>query len=220
MTPGDLVILVPMLGRPHRVAPLLESIDATVPGARVLFLLSPHDHNVRRAVEAAGRELLAVPHAERGDYARKINTGYRATAEPLIFTGADDLRFHPGWYEAAVAKLTPGVGVVGTNDLGSPRVIAGEHATHLLVAREYADKFGTIDQPGAIFHEGYWHEWVDDELVATAKYRGAWAMATDSHVEHLHPCWGKGKPDGLYAQQRRRMNHGRPLFQQRSRLWT
>lgn len=221
MDVSDLVILVPMLGRPHRVVPLLESIDATVPGARVLFLLSPHDSQVRAAVEAAGRQYMEVPYQEHGDFARKINSGYRATTEPLIFTGADDLRFHPGWFEAAVAKLAPGIGVVGTNDLGSPRVIAGEHATHLLVTREYADKFGTIDQPGAIFHEGYWHEWCDDELVGTAKHRSAWAMALDSHVAHLHPCWHREVPmDGLYRQQRRRMNHSRPLFEQRQRMWT
>ena len=35
-------------------------------------------------------------------------------------------------------------GVVGTNDLSSKRVMAGTHATHALITREYAE-LGTID---------------------------------------------------------------------------
>jgi len=217
---GRLVVLVPMLGRPHRVAPLVDSLTATVPGARVLFCTSPGDTAVHEAIAAAGHPRIEVPYTQRGDYARKINCGYRATEEPYIFCAADDLHFHPGWFEAAAAALTPGIGVVGTNDLGSPRVMAGQHSTHSLVTRAYADGWGTIDQPGHILHEGYWHEFVDDELVATAQRRGAFAMALDSWVEHLHPNWGKGTTDGLYMQQRLRMHDGRRLYRHRSRLWT
>jgi hypothetical protein len=154
-----------------------------------------------------------------GDYARKINAGCRATTEELLFLGADDLHFHPGWLEAAAAKLAPGIGVVGTNDLGSPRVVAGEHATHSLVTRAYADQHGAIDRPGEILHEGYPHEYVDDELVGTAKHRCAWAMALDSHVEHLHPDHDKAPWDELYLAQPGRMDAGAPLYQARRRLW-
>lgn len=219
---SDLVIVVPMLGRAHRVAPLLESIDSTVPQARVLFALSPHDHEVRRAVQAAGRQYITVAHQPRGDYARKINTGFRHTHEPLIFCAADDLLFHPGWYEAACAHLKPGIGVVGTNDLGSPRVIRGEHSTHSLVVRDYINEFGgTADRPGEVLHEGYVHEYVDDELVGVAKARSAWAFAADSHVEHRHPNWCPDVPqDALYRDQGRRMARSRSLFKRRSRMWT
>lgn len=216
----DLVIVVPMLGRPHRVQPLLESIRSATPAARVLFVLSPGDTKVAHAVEAVSAEVVTVPFRPVGDYARKINAGYRYTTEPLVFLAADDLRFHPGWCEAACAKLDAGIGVVGTNDLGSPRVLRGEHSTHSLVTRDYADRYGTIDQPGAILHEGYAHEWVDDELVETAKHRRAWAFAPDAKVEHLHPNWSKGVPDQLYAQQQARMRYGRPIYQRRRKLWT
>lgn len=182
--------------------------------------MSPDDHTVHAAIDAEGADRVTVPGPGPGDYARKINTGLRSSTEPLLFLGADDLLFHPGWLDAAKAKLAPGVGVVGTNDLGSPRVIAGDHATHSLVTRDYADRFGTIDEPGKILHEGYPHEFVDDELVETAKHRGAWAFAADAHVEHLHPSWGKAAPDRMYGQQRRRMAAGRPIYNERRRLWT
>jgi len=216
---SDLVVLVPMLGRAHRVRPLLDSIRATC-DARVLFLVSPGDVTVHAAVDRAGCERLTVAKLPNGDYARKINAGYRHTTEAQLFLAADDLLFHPGWLDAAVAQLGPGIGVVGTNDLGSPRVMAGQHATHSLVTRSYVDEFGTIDEPGLVLHEGYPHEYVDDELVGTAKHRGAWAFAADARVEHLHPNWGKARSDPVYAQQRARMRAGAPLYQQRRRLWT
>ena len=218
----DLAVVVPMLGRPHTVAPLAESIRATVPAAHIVWVLSPGDSSdVATAVAAAGGDVQQVDYRPIGDYARKINTGYRATSRPLIFTGACDLYFHPGWYEAATAVLEPGVGVVGTNDGGSPRVQAGEHSTHSLITRAYADEYGTVDGPGAIYAEVYPHEYIDDELVETAKWRGAWAMAIDARVEHLHPNWNPAVPmDGTYLAQRSRMARGRPIYQRRRHLWT
>jgi hypothetical protein len=216
----DLVVIVPMLGRAHRVEPLLESIHDTCK-ARVVFAVTEGDDAVIDAIDAAGEEHITHPPRARGDYAIKINTVYRATSEPLIFLGADDLRFHPGWYEAATARLDGKVGVVGTNDLGSPRVLRGEHATHSLVTREYADRHGTIDGPGQILFEGYVHEYVDDELVGTAKKRRAWVFAGDSHVEHLHPHWHPEIPyDASYEAQQRRMNDSRPLYMRRRHRWT
>lgn len=227
----DVVILVPMLGRPHRILPLLESIHHASPEARVLFCVSPNDTTVHAEIDRRGGERITVPREPYGDYQRKINAGFNATDEPLIFTGADDLLFHPGWLKRAAAQLQPGVGVVGTNDLGSPRVISGDHSTHSLITREYVDRYGirdfehgdrgeAVDVPGVVLYEGYPHEWCDDELVETAKFRGAWAVATDSWAEHLHPCWGKGKTDAMYQQQGQRMRRGRSIYQQRRQLWT
>lgn len=220
MIDDDLVIIVPMLGRAHRVNPLLESIQKTAHGARVLFMVTPGDHEVCATIDDAGGQWFPVPYYPIGDYARKINAGYRLTDESLIFMAADDLLFHPGWVDAIRKQLAPGIGVVGTNDLGSPRVMTGEHSTHSLITREYADTYGLIDQPGSILYEGYPHEWVDDELVGTAKHRGAWAMALDSHVEHLHPNWGKAPNDPMYSQQRNRMMRGRRTYLARRHLWT
>jgi glycosyltransferase involved in cell wall biosynthesis len=207
-----------MLGRPHRVRPVAESAT-TDPRVRLLFLCSPDDLEVRTEIDAAGYDHHVVAGPFPGDYARKINVGYQVTTDPLLFLAADDLLFHPGWLEAALAVLGPGIGVVGTNDLGSRRVMAGEHSTHSLVTRAYADEFGTIDQPGLVLCEEYPHEYVDDELVQTAMFRGAWAFAADSHVEHLHPNWSKAPMDALYAGQRDRMRLGHRVYQRRRHMW-
>jgi hypothetical protein len=98
--------------------------------------------------------------------------------------------------------------------------MAGNHSTHSLVTREYVDRFGTIDRPGIALHEGYLHEFVDDEFVQTAMHRNAFAFAFDAHVEHLHPAWGKAPSDRSYEQAPFRMRMGRKLYRQRQHLWT
>lgn len=213
------VVLVPVLRRPHRVAPLIESLTASGADARPLFICSSDDVSMVEAVDASVADKLVVdwPGGTKGDYAKKINAGYMASTEPWLFTGADDLHFHEGWLANAL-ECRP-AHVIGTNDLGNERVLKGVHATHSLVNRRYVDTFGTIDQPGLVLHEGYQHEYVDDELVATAKKRGAWAFAADSIVEHLHPAWGKAPTDDLYDAQRQRMDASRRHFQRRSFLW-
>lgn len=215
------VILIPVLGRPHRIAPILESIAKATPEPhRILFICSPADYEVHAAIDAHGAERLTVGwEPNRGDYARKINLGYRETVEPFMFLGADDLLFHPGWLPAAIRCVRARTGVVGTQDLANPRVLRREHSTHSLVVRAYVDEFGTIDEPDKILHEGYWHEFCDDELVETAKHRDAWAFAAKSIVEHLHPMVDKMPTDPLYDQQKLRMHRSRPLLIQRRRLW-
>lgn len=212
-------ILVPMKGRAHRVAPLLESVHRATPRPwRVMFIPDPGDDEVIGAVTPYLSSVVTML-VLAGNYATKINAAVRATSEPLLFFGADDLEFHPGWLAAAKRLLSDEVGVVGTNDLCSRRVMAGEHATHPLVARWYTE-LGTVDDTTKVLHDGYPHEWVDDEFIGTAKHREAFASAPDSIVEHLHPMVGKAPMDDLYAAQRNRMRAGRKLFKQRRRLWT
>ena len=211
----ELAILVPVKGRPHRVEPLLESIEAATSGVRVVFICDPGDHAEIAAVQAQGAECMVY----EGNYAAKINAGARGTEEPLIFLGADDLHFHPGWFEKASALIRGKIQVIGTNDLCNPRVMAGNHSTHSLVARSYVEQ-GTIDEPGVLLHEGYEHEFVDDEFVQTAIKRGAFHFAADAIVEHLHPMVGKAPVDALYAEIPRRLRAGRKLYRRRRKLWT
>ena len=211
-----LVVLVPVLRRPHRVHPFLASLYANTPDpVRALFIADPDDHEERAAILAAGGDTLIVA----GNYATKINEAVRVTSEPLILLGADDLAFHPRWLEHAKRRLKGGVQVVGTNDLCNRRVMRGEHSTHSLVTREYVCR-GPIDDPTRLLHEGYKHEFVDDEFVGTARHRGMFASAPDSVVEHLHPQAGKAPMDELYAGQQRRMRASRSLFRERRALWT
>jgi hypothetical protein len=155
-------VLVPVLGRPGRAAPLVESLGAhtTVP-YRCLFLVTAGDDDEAFAAKLAGAEVVEVPFAlSGGDYARKINYGVSITTDSWILQAGDDLAFRPGWDEEALAVGEHSVaGVVGTNDLGNPVVKSGRHSTHSLIRRSYVEELGTIDEQGKALHEGYWHCW-------------------------------------------------------------
>lgn len=234
------VIVVPVLGRPHRVAPLIEAFTAATPEPhRLLFVASPRDYPEMRALTDAGAveydpDADPVPPAEwttirqpprTGDYARKVNHAYRSTTEPYLFTGADDLEPQRGWLTAALRTMSArrAIGVVGTQDGGNPRVIRGEHATHFLVARWYVDEHGTIDEARKVMCELYPHEYVDDEFIGTARHRNAYAFAEAACVTHRHPNWfADVDPDGtdvLYAAIPGRQAVGKRIFRRRKHLW-
>lgn len=138
--------------------------------------------------------------AEMGSFAQKVNRGYLVSDEPWLFLVGDDVKFHKGWLDQAMetARVT-GKCVIGTNDLGNSEVMAGRHATHMFIRREYVEVRGASwDGPGVVAHEGYRHWYVDNEIIEQAKGWDEWAPCLESHVEHLHPYWRKGEMDDVY----------------------
>jgi len=216
-------VLVPVLGRPHRAAPTAETVRGSDSRASVLFLCSPGDTDQIAAARATGESVIVVPWTNGpGDYARKMNLGYstaRARHE-WVFLGADDIFFHPGWFDACLREHVRAAYacVVGTNDLGNQRTMRGHHSTHTLVHRGYLD-CGTIDEDGKILHEGYSHNYVDDEFIQTAQARRTYAHAHDALVEHLHPNWRKGSDDATYQLGMQRFQDDRILYERRRALW-
>lgn len=192
------LVVVPVLHRPQNVAPLMESLRASTGLADVLFVVEPDDTGEIAAVVAAGGNY--IEHA--GTFAQKVNAAYRHSGDgyPYLFLTGDDVRFRAGWLDHAQFIATKyGAQVVGTNDLGNPRVVRGEHATHMLISTDYIATYGASwDGPGVVCHEGYRHWFVDDEIVTVAKRRSAFMSAPGSIVEHLHPIFGKGADDDVY----------------------
>ena len=111
----SLVVIVPMLGRPQWVAPLVESIRSTCDG-RILFGLTPGDLKVFDAVIDAGCEWFDVDH-QPGDYARKVNIGYRLATELIPETSACHqcnrcpARLHDGGARVPDCRTRPGTPV-------------------------------------------------------------------------------------------------------------
>src|ERR1035437_6622143 len=200
----SVAILVPVLGRPHRIAALVANIAETTPGAHVLFCASD---------EPTFQELRRVKAAflldDGGTYPERINRMFRVTESDYVFLGADDILFHPGWLEAGLRYCQEGFGVVAVNDLHNP------NGTHCLVAREYI----TSRWPRDVLHEGYRHNYCDTELFGIARARGEYAYCPGSVVEHLHPAAGKGEQDATYAQGGLSFEADRELFLSREPLW-
>lgn len=221
---STLVALIPVLGRPQNVQPLIDSYHASLARedveASLLFLCSPGDEAEIAELTRLGQWHVVVSWAPgHGDFALKINAGASMTNSEWVFVGADDLRFHPGWFAACLrTHAATGALVIGTNDLGNPKVKRGQHATHWLVHRDYLTQ-GTIDEPGKLLHDGYQHNCVDIEAIETAIWRRTWAFAADAQVEHLHPLWRKGTHDATYALGQREHLADLNLLRERGHLW-
>jgi hypothetical protein len=222
-TGHDLVIIIPLWRRVSHITRVYQSALESTPDARILFVASVGDDVVMDAVSTGDVPFTTIAGngGGLGDYASKINAGYRATSEPWLFTGADDLHFHPGWYEAArIVASEEGIGVIGTADLSDARTMNGTHSTHSLVARWYADAGGSVDADHQIYHEGYAHWFCDDELVQTALARGAYGHALDAVVEHLHAIVDKSPDDATYLRGRATAPLGLRRYRKRRLLWT
>ena len=216
----DVVVIAPVLGRPDNAGPLASSLAASTDRARLVFVCSPDDDAEIASCHATGAETIVVDWWPGwAEWARKLEFVRACTDEPYMLLGADDIRFRTGWVEAVLDVFAHNdVGVVGTNDLANPAVRAGRHSTHPVVCRGYAD-MGTIDNPGLMLHDGYFHQFVDNELVETARHRGCWAFARKAHVEHLHPVWSTATNDDTYRRGAERARDDQRLFNQRRRLW-
>lgn len=148
-------VIVPVLHRPQNVKPFMDTLRASTGLAEAWFVCDPNDGEEIDTVRENGGRVIKHP----GSFAEKVNAAYPHTKAPWVFLVGDDVLFQPAWLDHAqfVAKAFDGK-VIGTNDLGNPRVMNGDHATHLLIARDYIDEQGASwDGPGVVCHEGYRH---------------------------------------------------------------
>ena len=196
----DVTVIVPVMRRPLNAAPFVESLMASTNRAVVAVVADEDDNDTWRAwlqelVRGRGRVFRSSWPDPGGTFAQKVNLGYRmAPLTPWIFVCGDDVRFTPGWLEAA---LLTGQSVVGTCAPGTG--VSDTFSPHLLISRTYVASLGASwDGPGVVCHEGYRHNYVDNEITAVARQRGMWAMAWDSIVEHHHPFYGPAADDPVY----------------------
>jgi hypothetical protein len=218
-------ILIPVLGRPHRAAPLVQNIRATTTvDHRIIFVCSLGDDEQIIECNISDADLVIVAQfpAGPGDYAKKINVSAKLSGD-WIFQGADDLVFEPNWAEAALkmADSGPGYDVVATNDLANASVKRGQFGTHCLIRRRYiTERGGTADNtPGPVLWEGYDHNFVDRELCGVAQQRGVYVFARHSRVKHNHMLWRTAAADDTYNKALRHFTADQKLFYRRAHLW-
>lgn len=219
-------IIVP-IARRTKAKPFLESLLTSLsPGqtdrVKVYAMCDDSDYEASSVWDYQNVYTGCIVDAHRylrtmGSFAEKVNRGFSLSDEPWIFLVGDDVKFHPGWLDQAMeVARTTGKQVIGTNDLGTRAVQNGEHATHMFLSRAYVDNFGGgWDGRGIVCHEGYRHWYVDNEIVLAAKERDAWAPCLAAVVEHMHPLFGKGEPDEVYAIGQEANETDRALFTQR-----
>jgi hypothetical protein len=218
-----IVCLVPVLGRPHLLARVAESLRKASPKVRLVFICSAdREEDVEAARDTKADVFLLAEEPEAGDFAKKIALGYAGTSEEWIFQGATDITFGTGWDDAALScAAETGAKVVGTNDMANPAVMNGRHSTHTLIARDYCDEPGaSFDGPGTVFSTAYDHQSVDVELIELAKMRGVWTFCREAIVLHHHPFFDKSvEMDATYEKGLAKGRQDHRLFAVRRKQW-
>ena len=188
---GEVACVVPVMQRPHHVAPFVDAFEKANDGtAHLYFVADPDDEAELAAIRACGYEPLI---SDRGHtFAQKANYAYMNTDEPWVFVCGDDCEPIEGWLDEA-RKLSDRFDVIGTNDseatrVRNPEVAKGRHADHWFTRRAYIDDPGScLEGPGVFCPEAYYHWWVDKEVVGLAQARGVYGHADRSVVIHHHP---------------------------------
>lgn len=217
-------IVVPVLGRPQNVQPLMDSLreTLTVPDVSLIFICTEDDDAQIDACMNSGARILVIK-GGYGEYPRKINYGFSHTDRQFMLMGADDVEFSTGWDVEAlrVAKRTK-AGVIGTNDMANESVMEGKFSTHPLIRRTYINEYGgtLTDGPGVVLHEGYDHNYVDLELCQVAQSRGQWAFAEKAKIVHHHPGMLRQDRDATYKKGFRMFGRDRQRYLRREKQFS
>lgn len=214
----EIDIIIPTLGRALNLPLLVANITETTPTAhRVVLILDSDDHPSWDATE--GLDVLAVEHG--GSYPVKTNAGVFGSSSPFVLLTGDDVIFHAGWLEPALAAFADKtIQVVGTRDL-SPITADGSHVTMPILRRAYIRGQGAAwKEPGSCLHEGYHHNYSETETWQLAQHRGVARFIPESVIEHLHPDWGKRHLDSTDARGgQANKQHDHDLFNRRRSEW-
>jgi glycosyltransferase involved in cell wall biosynthesis len=212
-------ILIPTLGRPESLPPLIRSVRDTTPRDcyEIIFVVDHGDVPTYQVLRPYDVRVVVAD----GTYPQKINMGFDESVGDLILPTADDVRFHDDWYDEALALLSRRVMVVGTNDLSPAAEEGTTNVTMPIIRRSYVEGQGCVlNEPGVIFHEGYHHNFVETEVWMLATYRGVAKYAKRSIIEHLHPDWGKRDEDSTDAKgQHQNRLEDRDLYRERMAAW-
>ena len=202
-------IYVPVLGRPEQARPFMESLRAST-GLASVYAIAGDDDDL-----AAWRDAGAVGIRFPGTFARKVNHAFgKYGSSPWVLLVGSDVIFRPGWFDRALRAAGDRFHLVGTNDLSD---LVRDLAVHPLIRRSWIEEHGASwDGPGTVAHEGYGHNFVDNEWTAVARQAGVLTYAPDAVVEHMHPIFGKADEDDTYRKGYRTYDADKALWLERA----
>jgi len=202
-------ILVPSLNRPQNLKRLVEGIHSATPEMHFInFCVS--DDESKAALDDLDEFYLDDSDFEDRRYVTRMNklVGELDDAKTVFF-GSDDVLHHDGWLRAALTVMErENKAVVVVNDMHNA------NGTQAVVRRDYLPH-AVFDDPREAFHNGYLHNFADNEMFLTAQVQGEFTRAMDSFVEHLHPLFGSNNKlgwDDTY-------NNAQKGWEQDSALW-
>ena len=147
--------------------------------------------------------------------AKTFNNGVaKSKGELVVYMGDKDIP-QPNFLILAVLKMIkefPEIdGMVGLNDL---HWLAGEIATHFLISKKLLP---FLD--GEIFHSGYYHCGVDNELTERCRKVGKYTWCEEAKINIDHPAFDNSEMDKVYklSYNAENLKHDRDLLKKRSK---
>lgn len=191
MNEEKVAILIPTVDRLENIKKCVQSIIDNTVLPYEIYVMTKH----KPIIDWCRDREIVVFEDESDDirYNTRINHMYRETQEPYLFTGSDDVIFEKGWLEGLMGGIGKGYAVIGANDGYNPM------STNFLIKREYIEKqSGCLDTLNVIFYPKYQHNFVDVELLSTAKKRNQYVQVVNAKVTHHHWRKDPSKYDKTY----------------------
>lgn len=180
-------VLLPTTGRPDRAEACIRQLRATA-DVEIVCAVDCDPESARRLAPLVDKLLVATFY--RGCSQAWNDCLAEASGDPIVFA-ADDLEWHEGWLEAALAKLAEfddGWGMVGFND---GHWDGNELATHYLMSRRFViEVLG-----GVVAWDFYEHSFNDVEVNERGKLANRYRWAEDALVYHEHWTFGDRPQD-------------------------
>lgn len=188
----DLVIIIPVLGRPHSVAPLWETWQATTDSAHMVMAVDEDDptlEDYRAATASTNIELRVGPSEWTAPKLNSVVREYQGRYRYIGFWGDDNRPRTPGWDTTFTTELSRlGTGLVYANDL-----LQGENLPcSVAMTSDIPHTLGYMAFPGAL------HLCIDVAWKAWGQGLDRLTYLPDVVVEHLHAANGKAPVDDTY----------------------
>ena len=148
-------IFIPTLYRSHNIARVTQSIiDTTNVPYEIYFMCPEDDFETIAEIEKFGCKYWT----DTGDmrFVKRIQFMYEHTDEEWFLTGADDIVFQHGWFDAALEYMEY-FSVISFHDECNPN----QPGTNFLIRRSYIEESsGVIDSPNTVFYQNYFHNFL------------------------------------------------------------
>jgi glycosyltransferase involved in cell wall biosynthesis len=211
-------VILPTRGRPAQAVACVKRLFETTLGYDVecVIVVDRADAETLNALTALA-DLPVVIHKMPGEFStapEKYNAGLAVaradTGKDWLVSGADDLYWHDGWLDAALAHENDGF--IG---LWDGHTDPSDCATHAMVTREFIEQvtFGYMAFP-------WYGAWYSDLEVRDLTRRAGrrYVVAKDAVVEHRHPTFGNAPTDETYLAGKKFHNADRRQYWRRKRL--
>jgi len=206
-------VIIPSRKRPQRLlealARLYESVRTVGVEMEVIVVVERDALEESVPAQLPGFVRLHVRDSEPNAI-QSFNAGAALATGDALVLGEDDVWFHVGWLEQALAALESigGTGYVGLNGLSEHHV-----PTNYLVTRDWCIRFGG----GVLSPPCYRSPPGDLEMWERAKRSGLYVWADGQHsefnsiCENMHFYHGKALWDETYALRKKQGEEGRDM---------